>query len=82
MNVGVEFEAEYKQDNGSVLRPNLTLAYERGLGDLNTISSSVCALSNDLEHGACLVIGGSGSLFDVKPLGVDVASDGSGLSVF
>ena len=41
-----------------------------------------CASSNDLEHGACLVIGGSGSLFDVKPLGVDVASDGSGLSVF
>jgi len=43
---------------------------------------AICASSNDLEHGACLVIGGSGSLFDVKPLGVDVASDGSGLSVF
>ena len=34
-----------------------------------------CASSNDLEHGAGLMIGGSGSLFDVKPLGVDVAGD-------
>ena len=41
-----------------------------------------CASSNDLEHGAGLMIGGSGSLFDVKPLCFDVASDGSVLSVF
>ena len=41
-----------------------------------------CASSNDLDHGADLFIGGSGSLFDIKPLGADVASDGFGLSVF
>ena len=49
---------------------------------INSHTILICASSNDLEHGAGLMIGGSGSLFDVKPLCFDVASDGSVLSVF
>ena len=59
---------------------NLFMLYS--LYMLYSYAKPFCASSNDLEHGAGLMIGGSGSLFDVKPLCFDVASDGSVLSVF